>query len=173
MSDPLAEGRRGGSGATAVLAAFAMVLFGLVGDLPLLLGPILAIVGVVLSGLWRRWARPDVDLAPVPALFALGALALTSPPVPSAELFGGLATVAVLLWLADDPSRPAGGGRRAATALASGALAVGIAWSFALVLPGRIPGVGVAGGLLALVLLLLAYLLVRETADRPVAGARV
>lgn len=158
---------RGGSGATFALAAVAMSLFGLVGGLPLLVGPLVAVVGIVAASFWRRSPRSGPTFGPLPALGALAILAFAAPAVPSAELLGGFATVAVLLWLADDPSRPAAGGRRGAFALGSCALAVAVAGSIPLVVRSPQQEVGLAGGLLAFALLLVAYLLVRETRGRP------
>jgi len=88
-------------------------------------------------------------------------LAVTAPVVPSTELFAGLTGLAFLLWLADDPARPVGGGRRAVPAIAVGALGVGVAWAITLGLEGRSPDVGLAGALLAAALVLLALLLAR------------
>lgn len=152
----------GGGVATFVLAAVALTLFGLVGGLPYFLGPVVGGVGLAAAAVARRGSGVGPTFGPLPVLLALGALAVSSPSVPSTELFGGFATVAVLLWLADDPGRPAGGGRRAVVALGSGALAVVIAGTFALVVHVPHAEVGVAGGILAFVLLLVAYLLVRE-----------
>lgn len=173
MRPSLVGTRRGGSVATFSVLVLVVGAFGLLGDLPYLVGPLVGIGGVAVSAAWRRY-RPttSVTVAPLPALVALGALAASSPAVPSAELFGGVAALALLLWLADDPSRPAGGGRRAVVALASCALGVGVAWSLALILPRPSGEVGIAGGLLALALLLLAWLLARETAGPSPSGAR-
>jgi hypothetical protein len=160
------DARRGGSGLTFALAVLAVSAFGLVVGLPDLLGPAIGVAGLVLSSLWRRRPTTGRSFAPLPALVALSVLAVSAPVVASAELFGGFATLALLLWLADDPARPAGGGRRAARAIGACGLAIGIAWSLVLLLPSSSRGVGVAGALLALVLLVLAYLLVRETEGR-------
>ena len=166
MSTPVVDDRRGGSGLTFVLAVLAVSAFGLVVGLPDLLGPVIGVAGLVLSSLWRRRSTAGRSFVPLPALVALAVLAVSAPVVASAELFGSFATLGVLLWLADDPARPAGGGRRAARALGSCVLAIGIAWSLVLLLPRPSGEVGVAGALLALVLLALAYLLVREAEGR-------
>jgi hypothetical protein len=154
--------RQGGSPLTFAVATFAVVLFGLVGGLPDLAGPAVGVVGLVTSALVRRRTAVGATYGPLPALVALLVIATTAPAVGSAMLFGGLAALAVLLWLADDPARPAGGGRRATLPLATCGLAIAIAWSLVLVLPRPSREVGVAGGLLAALLLLLAYLLVRS-----------
>jgi hypothetical protein len=165
MTDAESGVRPGGSPLTFAVAALAVALFGLVGALPDLAGPTVGVVGLVVSVLVRR-GPSGATYGPLPVLVALLVLATTAPPVAAAMLFGGLATLAVLLWLADDPVRPAGGGRRAALPLASCGLAVGVAWSLVLVLPRPPREVGVAAGLLAAILLILSYLLVRE-AQRP------
>jgi len=170
MTEPTFDAPGGGV-ATLVLAGFAVTLFGLVGGLPYLVGPLVGVVGLGAAALARRSSGAGPTLGPVPVLLALGVLAVTSPAVPAAVLFGGFATVAVLLWLADDPGRPSGGGRRAVLALGSGALAVVIAGSLVLVARVSHAEVGVAGGILAFVLLLLAYLLVRGAGERPRPGA--
>jgi len=172
VNAPAVEAARGGRGLTFVVALLAMLLFGLVGGLPDLGGPVVAAVGLVGASYLRRSPLLGSTYGPVPALLALLAIAVTAPPVPSAALFGGLATLAVLLWLADDPARPAGGGRRATLPLASCGLAVGIAWALVLGVPRLSREVGLAGGLLAAVLLVLAYLLTRHAEDRPASSAR-
>lgn len=171
MSGQPAVDRPGGNLLTLVLAAVAAALFGWVGGLPFLLGPVVGVAGVVGSSLLRSRPRRGSSFGPWPALLALAAIAVTAPPVSSAELFGGLATLAVLLWLADDPGRPAGGGRRAGLAIGSCAVAVAVAWSLLAVLPRPSGAVGAAGAVLVVVLLLVAYLLVREGSPRPRPGA--
>jgi hypothetical protein len=173
VSAPGPVAPRGGSGVTFAILAVAVVAFGLVGGLPDLLGPVVAAVGVAGSATWRRqWPGTGETFGSLPALVALAVLGASSPVAPSTELFGAIAALAVLLWLADDPSRPAGGGRRAAAAIGFCGLGVGIAWSLVLILPRPSGRLGIAGGLLALALLLLAWLLARETAGRAPAGAR-
>jgi hypothetical protein len=71
--------------------------------------------------------------------------------------------LAFLVWLADDPARPAGGARRGLATVAVPALAVGIAWSSTLFLPAGAVPLGVAGGLLALTLALVAFLVGRPS----------
>jgi len=171
MSASFAEGRRGGNKLTFTVAAVALGLFGLVGGLPDLLGPAIGIGGLAVAAWARRRGPLGTEYGALPALVGLLVLATTAPTVASAELFGGLSALAVLLWVADDPARPAGGGRRAALPLASCGLAVGIAWSVALVLPHPSQEVGLAGGLLASVLLVLAYFLVREAERRASSSA--
>jgi len=166
VNGPEAGERLGGSRSTFGVAALAIAAFGLVGGLPYFLGPALGVVGLGVAALVRRRSARGRTFAPMPALVALTALAVTAPAVASAELLGGVASLGLLLWMADDPRRPAGGGRRASLALASCGLTVGIAWAVLLAVPHPAGGVGVAGALLALVLLFLAYLLAREAEAR-------
>jgi len=170
VNSPAADDPRGGSAFTFAIVAAALGLFGWVGNLPDLLGPVVGVLGLALSALWRRRGSQAATFAPLPALVALGLLAASCPTLSSTELFGSLATVGLLLWMADDPARPAGGGRRASSALGTCGLAAGLAWSMTLVLPSLSGEIGVAGGLLAGVLLLLAFLLAHPVPDRPAPG---
>lgn len=153
---------RGGGLATTVLLGVCAGVFGLLGGLPFVVGPAVGVLGVAMSSVLRT-ARPRrfpaVPL--VPTLLALVVLGATAPAVPSTELLGGLSGLAFLLWLADDPERPAGGARRAVPTIALGTLGVGLAWAITLALPGRSPDIGLAGGLLAAALVLLAVLFAR------------
>jgi len=120
------------------------------------------VVGVILSAFFR--SRQPVGLGTwglLPALGAIAILAATAPAIASTELFGGLTGLAFLLWIADDPARPSGGGRRAVPTIALGALGVGLAWAITLALPSKGPDIGLAGGLLAAGLVLLAVLIAR------------
>ncbi len=163
MSGPADPARFGGSGLT--LAAFGAVVavFGLVVGLPYLLGPVVGLAGVVASWAWRRRrAGAGRELGVLPAIVALGVLALAAPAVPATELLGGLSALALLLWAADDPARPAGGGRRAVGEIATCGLAVAVAWTLVLTVPRRTGAIDLAGALLAALLLLVAWLLTRE-----------
>jgi hypothetical protein len=129
---------------------------------PAILGPIA--VAIVLrtdpSGRGRA-------LAPVPAVVGLLVGALAAPLGALPDLAAGLGGLVLLAWLADDPARPVGGIVRAATTLLVPALAVGIAWSSALLLPSSSASFGVAAGLLVFALVALAYLVSRpELFDR-------
>ncbi len=110
-----------------------------------------------------RGMRPGAygTLTLVPPVVALGLLAATAPPGPSTDLFGGLSGLALLLWIADDPGRPSGGGRRAVPTIAVASLGVGLAWAVTLALPSKAPDVALGGALLAAALVLLAVLLGR------------
>ncbi len=122
-------------------------------------GLILAITAVlVATGLRMSSSRVLAPYAPVPALTALAIEAATAPVGFGTELLAGLAALSFLVWLADDPARPAGGALRALPTITLPALALGIAWSSALFLPAGAVPLGVAGGLLALTLAAVAFL---------------
>jgi len=160
VSSPEIDLARGGGVATAALFGATMVFLGLLGGLPVFLGPAVGAVGVGASAYWRTrpaWRQRSVPF--VPAALALAVLSATSPALPSTVLFAGLASLAMLLWIADDPERPAGGGRRAAPVLGPATLGVGLAWAVTLGLAGRGTNVGLAGGLVVVALVLLAFLL--------------
>ncbi len=148
----------GGPFTTALLAATLAVL-GLLTGLPFLLGPVIGVVAVVGAAGWRHTSRGRTESALFPVLGALGALLFAAPPERSTELFGGVAALAFLLWLADDPARPAGGGRRAVPLLGVAALSFGLSWSVTLLLAPGVPEVGIAAGLLVAALFLVAVAL--------------
>ena len=162
MNEPVLPLDRGGGLATAVLFGFTAGVFGLLGGLSVLYGPAIGVGGVAIASALRGW-RPEQyrTVALAPAILALAILAATAPPVPAAELFGGLSGLAFLLWAADDPSRPSGGGRRAVPTIALASLGVGLAWAITLAVPGRAADIGLAGALLASALVLLALLVAR------------
>lgn len=162
MTDPRGPSDLGGGIATTGLFAFSAAVLGLLGGLPEYLGPAIGVGGVAISAVWRTFRRDRPGAVTIaPALIALATLAVAAPALASTELFGGLSGLAFLLWLADDPSRPRGGGRRAAPAIAMVALAVGVSWAITLGVPGRTPEIGLAGGLLAAAFVLLAWLVSR------------
>ena len=150
---------------SGALLLVASGLFGYFGTLPVPLGAGLAL-GLTGAGLaLRAQARARLRaIAPVPALAALLVAALASPLGLLPELLAGMAGLAFLAWLADDPTRPAGGLGRARMTLLLPALALGIAWASALLLPSRAAPIGVAGGLLAGALVALAILIARPGA---------
>lgn len=134
----------------AVLVAAATYL-GYLSGFPGGWGPILSAGAAALGVGLRTYARPaTVAYAPVPVLAAIALEAATSPVGFGTELAAGIAGLAFLAWLADDPARPLRGAIRALPTLSVPALALGIAWSSALFVPlGAFP-LGAAGGLLAL-----------------------
>ncbi len=151
---------RGGGLPTAALLGFAMGVLGLLGGLTIYVGPALGVGAVAAATVLRRvrprWLGRLNLLVP---LVALAVLAATAPPAPSTELFGALGALGLLLWVADDPERPRGGGRRALPILSVAALGVGLAWGVTLAFPSRSPDVALGGALLATALVLLAVLL--------------
>ncbi|HXY47088.1 MAG TPA: hypothetical protein VEK13_04240 [Thermoplasmata archaeon] len=136
-------------------------LFGFVTGLPHGEGAITVIAGVLLGGwMQRQRSRGRLrSLAPIPVLVALGATAVASPLGLLPELLAGASGLAVLVWLADDPGRPVGGVARARLTVGIPALALGIAWSSALLLPSSSAPIGVAAGLLVFVLVAVAFLI--------------
>lgn len=163
LASPAAAGSR--RPATTALLAGALGLVGLLSGFPFLLGAAIGLAGAFASAYVRRRPRPPFPgAAPVPALAALVVLLLYSAPVPSTELFGGLAALAVLLWLADDPHAAPGGGRRAATSIGFAAFAFALAWGFLLALAPLGGNVGVAAVLTAVALLVVTVVLARTVA---------
>ena len=94
-------------------------------------------------------------------------MAPKTPIAPIPELLVGMAGVVFVAWLLDDPSRPAAGATRGAVEWAIPALGVGVAWASSFLLPTTAAPIGVAGGMLAAALIVLAYLVRRpELFDR-------
>jgi hypothetical protein len=157
---------------SSVLLALAGGFLGYLTVLPgfLALGLVGAGVGL---GIGLRFVRnPRVQpWAPVPVLVALATGALASPLGVVPELVAGGSALAFLVWLTDDPLRPAGGVVRGRFTVLLPAFALGIAWGSALLLPSRSASLGVAAGLLAFVIATLAYLVGRpELFDREAAA---
>lgn len=167
----IAPGRppdRGGGVLPVVLLGLTLGVLGLLGGLPYYLGPLVAGLGVFASGLARR-RRPSRGAVwtLLPALAALSVLAATATIGAATELFAGLSGLAFLLWVADDPTRPVGGGRRAMATIGPAALAVGLVWSIGLVYSGRTEEVGLGGALIATGLVLLGLLVVSVSRRPP------
>ena len=99
----------------------------------------------------RAWAI-------LPVLLVLGALAWQAPVAPVPELLAGLGGVAFVLWLTDDPVRPAAGYRRGWIVWTLPGLGVALAWTSTFLLPSTAAPVGVAGGLLVAAVLAIAFL---------------
>jgi hypothetical protein len=155
------------------LTALAALLLGAIGRLPSELGLLVAAGGVggtvILRTLAPAGARP---YAIGPALAALAVVTFAAPVSSGAELLAGLGGVALLVWMVDDPDRPVGGLTRGAPAVAVPALAVGIAWAGSALLPAGALPLGLAGGVLALVLVVLAFVLGRpDLFDREAASS--
>lgn len=160
MSASSARAPEGAGGATTGLLAGVLVVLGLLGGLPLLLGPVVGVGGVVVAvavrrnRTARRWG-----LEAVPVFGVLLVLGLSAPAERSAELFAGLAALAALLWLADDRQRAPGRWTRAVPTLGLAALGFGLAWALTLLLPSGTQNVGAAGVLLVAALVLVSVVL--------------
>jgi len=144
------------------LLLIAAVYLGFLSGYPGGFGPLVAGIAVVFAAGLRVGApRGVAAYAPVPVLVALAVEAVPAPLGLGTELLAGLSGLAFLLWLADDPTRTVGGAARSLPTVAVPALALGIAWSSALFLPAGAVPLGVAGGLLALTLAAVAFLVGR------------
>ena len=144
---------------TFVALLVPAMLLGYLSGFPAGAGVLVVVAAVVAAAALRVVARPNLtSFAPVPVLLALVLEAVTAPAGFGTELVAGLAGLAFLVWLADDPARPAGGALRSLPVVAIPALALGIAWSSALFLPSGAVPLGVAGALLALAILAVAFL---------------
>jgi len=139
-------------------------LLGYVSGFPGGIGIVVAL-GVVAfaAGLRTVSKRGIFAYAPVPVIVVLVLEAATAPAGFGTELLAGLAGLAFLLWLGDDPARPAGGAARSVPVIALPALALGIAWTSELFLPAGTVPFGVAGALLAVVLAAVAFLMGRPS----------
>lgn len=147
-----------------VLGAFLGYLSSLPEDAGLFLALGLIVLGFGLRALRSRSLR---SIAPVPVLAALVTASLASRLGIVPELVAGGAGLAFLAWLADDPAREPGGIGRARTTIAISGVALGIAWSTALLLPSNSATLGVAAGLLVFAVVALAFLVARpEAFDR-------
>ncbi len=154
-------GRRLGPAGLAGSAAVA-VLLGYESSLSPPVGVAIAAAGVVATAAMRFGRSPGVrELAIGPMLVALAVVTITAPLSALSELWAGLGGVVAIVWLVDDPDRAPGGITRGATTIAIPALAVGIAWSSALLLPGGTLTFGITAALLVLVLAGVAVLLGR------------
>ena len=153
-----------GAALLVVFGGLLGYLSGLPGDLGLVivLGPIAVGVGLrVLRAPPWRWA------APLPVLLGLTWGVFRSPFGLAPELLAGGCGLAFLAWLADDPARERGGLVRAPTLITLPAVALGITWASALLLPSGSATLGVAAGLLAFALVAVALLASRpELFDR-------
>ncbi len=155
------RGRLAGGASDALLLVATGAFAGVAGGnhALLLAGTLLtASLGVVLRRVGGGRSRP---VAPVPIRAGLGVAAVVSPLGLVPALAAGAAGLVFLLWLADDPHRPAGGVRRAGPGLLLPGLAVAMSWVSALLLPPGSATVGVAAGLLAFSIGAVAFLVAR------------
>ena len=148
-----------------VLAALALTV---VSDWPILIGSLLVAVGVAVGVVVRWEAGPRARaLSVVPVLVALVALGARTPVGAVPDGLAGVAGVAVIVWLADDPHRPRERPSRWFSAWSIPVIGVAIAWASTALLPPTAVPFGVAGGLLAAALIALAVLVRRpDLVDR-------
>jgi hypothetical protein len=156
--EPFARARWRSVPPLAAAGAVAVVM-ALIGGWPTAVG-----LGVALGsvGVAAGFSLPSVSrirpLAPLPLLAGFLVLAAGLPSDPAPELLAGVGGVVLLAWIAEDPARPAGGALRGAIGWGLPCLAVGLAWISAFLLPPSAAPIGVAGGLLAAVVIALAAL---------------
>jgi hypothetical protein len=142
-------------------AAVALAL-GYESSWPARAGLLVAAAGILATVAMRSGRSPSVrEFAIAPMLVALVVVAATAPLTAVSELLAGVGGVVAIVWVVEDPDRPPGGIARGATTIAIPGLAVGIAWSSALLLPGGSLSFGVTAALLALALAAIAVLLGR------------
>jgi hypothetical protein len=159
---PALEPRNSGFLGTVALVSVAVAL-GLLEGAPFALGAIVGAVGVAGSAAWRDVIRPrGSPWTVLPALVGLAVELVVGHASSTTELLAGATGVAFLLWVTDDPSRPAGGPRRAAVATGLLAVASGLSLVIVVAVPPPMADVPIAGGLLALALALLGVLLARS-----------
>jgi hypothetical protein len=160
-------------GAPLVLLGVVLGGFAVVGTLPLVEGLVVGLGSVALGAAARlspaAWAHPLAPLAPLVGLVVLAAAAI---PTGVTALYGGIAALALLLWLADDPDRIPGGAGRAVPRLLAPTVGLAIAWSSAFLLPGGVAPLGAGVALLVAVVVLAAMLLRSpRTFDRDAAAS--
>ncbi len=149
------------------LPLLVVVTLALAFDTPLagpekVLAAALALGGIALATTMRLVRRPLVRAtAPVPVLAGLGLLAAVTPVAAVPGLLAGVAGIVAIVWMLDDPLGPAHGVRRGLLVWSIPAIAVGVAWASASLLPSSSAPVGIAGALLAGALVVLAYLVRR------------
>lgn len=149
-------------GPTVPLLAAVTLLAAYGAALPALPALVLAALGVGL-GVVLRGVRSEPVRAtfPVPVLLVLGFLALSAGVGALELLIVGLAGATFVAWLTDDPYRPPSGAGRGALLWLLPTLGVTTAWASLFLLPRSSSSVGIAGGLVAGALAVLAYLLSR------------
>jgi len=146
-------------GLSAVILVGAIELFALTTLVPWMLALILGGAGASAAIALRAISGGRrTDGAALLVLLVLGVLAAGAPDTESVGIGGGVAVVALLLWLADEPGRVSDGMRRALPTVGLVALAFGVAWVSAFLLPSASVPTGVIGALLVVVILLAATL---------------
>jgi hypothetical protein len=116
---------------------------------------LLIATGVGFRGSPKAYLR---SAAPLPVLLGLGVVVVELPLSSLAELLAGVLGVLFVAWLMEEPTRPPAGVARGAMGWLIPGLGVAVAWASSFLLPSNAAPVGVAGGLLAAALVLLAYL---------------
>jgi hypothetical protein len=159
-------------GPTVPILAGLAVLTALASPLPTVVGVSVAAAGVALGVALRGVRSRDVrSTFPLPVMVALGFVALSAGTGPLELLLVGVSGAAFVAWLADDPYRPPSGAGRGTVVWLVPTLGVVMAWASSLLLPRSTASLGVAGGLAAGALAVLAYLLSRpDLFDRDAAA---
>jgi len=166
MTEAASDAAGGGGLLGTLVLGLAAVVLGLVGGLPFALGALIGVVGVGASVAFRTVAsRPWRAWTVVPAMLAVSVEVVLAPAVPAAELVAGATGIAFLFWMADDPHGSRGRAERGLIPIAVVAVAVGFSLGIVLALPRFPSEVGIAGGLLALAMVLVAILLARSRFD--------
>lgn len=148
-----------------ILAAVAALL-GVVGGLPLLAAILVPAVAVVVSLVVRGTPSPAAqEYGLLPALVALGVLAVLSVPSFLAGVLAGLGGLALLLWNADTPQDA----RRGIDPV-DGLLLPGVGLAVALLAAIALPAANAAVGLAALAIVV-AFALVLWALGRAVGPA--
>ena len=162
MSAATARPARRAIGPTVPLLAVAALAVAYGSSLPIAASLLIAAAGVAAGVALRALGPPGArEVFPIPVLLAFGALSAVTVVGPLPILLAGLAGVAFVAWLLDDPDRPPAGAVRGAVVWAVPALGVGLAWSSSYVLPPTAATLGVASGLAAAALIVLAILVSR------------
>jgi len=146
------------------LLAVPAAILGALSAFPDGLGVLVALGAVTVAVVLRSWPNGSFAAwAPVPVVLGLAVATIAAPVGMGVELVAGLSGLAFLVWLADDPHRPTGGAVRGLPTVMVAGLALGIAWTSALFLPGGSVPLGVAGALLAWTLIAVALLVGRPS----------
>ncbi len=141
----------------AVLLAGLLALFSLGTTVPWYLGLGVS-AGVVAAATWIRARVPDPgrEVAGVLVLGAFVVLAASAAPTPGPILLGGAASLALLVWYAEDPRETPGGALRAAPSLLIAVFVLSVGTVSAFFLPSRNAVVGIAAGLFVFSIVLLS-----------------
>jgi hypothetical protein len=155
-----------------LLLAGVIVLFGTASDFPL--GVLVGLAGFAGAAVLRYLDRPSATVvAFVPLVTALALVATLSAANAADDLLAGLTSLGVLVWISDEPTHPVGGTGRGAKLFLLSTLTLSVAWVASLLRISVVGGIGLAVGLIALALLLVASLLARlppADANRPHQG---